>query len=63
MQFIIFTTDEVLIPQGALKEQRRLPAEERANRWKLSFWQNSPWGATWRGLYSRFCGARCVRSG
>jgi hypothetical protein len=27
------------------------------------FWQNSPWGATWHGLYARFCGARCVRSG
>ena len=81
-----------LCGQGALREQRRLPAEERApmrkkvirrrlrsviqdlmylsakltrhaNRWKLSFWQNSPWGATWRGLYARFCGARCVRSG
>jgi hypothetical protein len=34
-----------------------------ANRWKLSFWQNSPWGATWRGLYSRFCGVRWVGSG
>jgi hypothetical protein len=75
-----------------LREQRRLPAAERApqgkkvfrrrlrsviqdltylsakltrhaNRWKLSFWQNSPWGATWRGLYARFCGSSCVRSG
>ena len=35
----------------------------RANRWKPSFWQNSPWGATWRGLYSRFCGSPIVRSG
>jgi hypothetical protein len=34
-----------------------------ANRWRLSFWRNSPWGATWRGLYERFCGARRVRSG
>jgi hypothetical protein len=81
-----------LCGQGALREQRRLPAEERApmrkkvfrrrlrsviqdlmylsakltrhaNRWKLSFWQNSPWGATWRGLYARFCGSPIVRSG
>jgi hypothetical protein len=81
-----------LCGQGALRQQRRLPAEDRAplpkqvfrrrlrsviqdlmylsakltrhaNRWRLSFWQNSPWGATWRGLYARFCGARCVRSG
>lgn len=81
-----------LCGQGALREQRRLPAEERApmrkkvvrrrlrsviqdlmylsakltrhaNRWKLSFWQNSPWGATWRGLYARFCGSPVVRSG
>jgi hypothetical protein len=34
-----------------------------ANRWKLSFWRNSPWGATWRGLYARFCGSPIVRSG
>lgn len=34
-----------------------------ANRWKLAFWQNSPWGAVWRGLYARFCGSPCVRSG
>ena len=81
-----------LCGQGALKEQRRLPAEERApmgkkvfrrrlrsviqdlmylaaklvrhaNRWKVVFWRNSPWGATWRGLYARFCGSPCVRSG
>jgi len=81
-----------LCGQGALREQSRLPAEERApmrkkvfrrrlrsviqdlmylsakltrhaNRWKLSFWQNSPWGATWRGLYARFCGSPIVRSG
>jgi len=81
-----------LCGQGALREQRRLPAEERApmrkkvfrrrlrsviqdlmymsakltrhaNRWKLSFWQNSPWGATWRGLYARFCGSPIVGSG
>jgi len=81
-----------LCGQGALKEQRRLPAEERApmrkkvfrrrlrsviqdlmylaakfvrhaNRWKVVFWQNSPWGATWRGLYARFCGSPSVRSG
>ncbi len=81
-----------LCGQGALDQQRRLPAEERApmkkkvfrrrlrsviqdlmylsakltrhaNRWKLSFWRNSPWGATWRGLYARFCGSPIVRSG
>ncbi len=75
-----------LCGQGALREQRRLPAEDRAplgkkvfrrrlrsviqdlmylsakltrhaNRWRLSFWRNSPWGATWRGLYARFRGA------
>ena len=34
-----------------------------ANRWKLAFWQNSPWGAVWRGLYARFCASPCVRSG
>jgi hypothetical protein len=34
-----------------------------ANRWKVVFWQNSPWGAVWRGLYERFCGSPCVRSG
>jgi hypothetical protein len=34
-----------------------------ANRWRVVFWRNSPWGATWRGLYARFCGAPCVRSG
>jgi hypothetical protein len=81
-----------LCGQGSLREQRRLPTDERvpmrkkvfrrrlrsviqdlmylsakltrhANRWKLSFWQNSPWGATWRGLYLRFCGTRCAGSG
>jgi hypothetical protein len=81
-----------LCGQGALHEQRRLPAEDRAplgkkvfrrrlrsviqdlmylavkltrhaNRWRLSFWQNSPWGATWRRLYARFCGLPIVRSG
>jgi hypothetical protein len=81
-----------LCGQGALQQQRRLPAAERAplgkhvfrrrlrsviqdlmylsakltrhaNRWRLSFWQNSPWAATWRGLYARFCGAPCLRSG
>jgi hypothetical protein len=81
-----------LCGQGALKEQRRLPAEDRAplakkvfrrrlrsviqdlmylavkltrhaNRWRLSFWQNSPWGPTRRGLYARFCAAPRVRSG
>jgi hypothetical protein len=25
-----------------------------ANRWKLSFWQNSPWRAVWGRLYTRF---------
>jgi hypothetical protein len=34
-----------------------------ANRWKLVFWQNSPWGAVWRGLYASFCGSPGVRSG
>jgi hypothetical protein len=34
-----------------------------SNRWKLVFWQNSPWGATWRQLYERFCGSRCAGSG
>ena len=34
-----------------------------ANRLRLSFWQNSPWGATWRGLYARFCDSPIVRSG
>jgi hypothetical protein len=34
-----------------------------ANRWRLSFWRNSPWGATWRALYARFRGAPRVRSG
>jgi len=34
-----------------------------AKRWKLVFWRNSRWGATWRGLYARFSGAPCVRSG
>ena len=81
-----------LCGQGALKEQRRLSAAERAplkkkvsrrrlrsviqdlmylaaqlvrhaNRWQMVFYRNSPWGATWRGLYMRFCGAPCVRSG
>lgn len=81
-----------LCGQGALREQRRLPPEERAplrkkifrrrlrsviqdlmylaarlvrhaNRWRVVFWQNSPWGATWRGLYVRFAGLPCVRSG
>ena len=81
-----------LCGQGALKEQRRLPAEERAplqkkvfrrrlrsviqdlmylaaqlvrhaHRWQVVFWRNSPWGATWRGLYARFAGAPGVRSG
>jgi hypothetical protein len=81
-----------LCGQGALKEQRRLPAEERAplkkkvfrrrlrsviqdlmylaaqwvrhaNRWKVVFWRNSPWGATWRGLYARFTRAPRRESG
>jgi hypothetical protein len=34
-----------------------------ANRWRLSFWRNSPWAATWRGLYARFCVVPRVRSG
>jgi hypothetical protein len=34
-----------------------------AHRWKVVFWRNSPWGATWRGLYARFCGVPRVRSG
>jgi hypothetical protein len=75
-----------LCGQGALRQQRRLPGEERAplkkevfgrrlrsaiqdlmylaaqwvrhaDRWKLVFWSNSPWGATRRGLYARFVGA------
>lgn len=25
-----------------------------ANRWKLSFWHNSPWRAVWDALYARF---------
>jgi hypothetical protein len=81
-----------LCGQGALREQRRLPPEERAplrkkvfrrrlrsviqdlmylaaqlvrhaNRWQVVFWRNSPWGATWRGLYARFSRSPCVRSG
>jgi hypothetical protein len=34
-----------------------------ANRWQVVFWQNSPWGAVWRGLYLRFSGSPCVWSG
>jgi hypothetical protein len=34
-----------------------------ANRWKVVLWQNSDWGAVWRNLYARFCGAPRVRSG
>jgi hypothetical protein len=34
-----------------------------ANRWKLAFWQNSPWRAVWRSLYARFGGAPCMTSG
>lgn len=34
-----------------------------ANRWKLSFWQNSPWRAVWRGLYARFCGVPLATTG
>lgn len=34
-----------------------------ANRWQVVLWQNSNWGAVWRGLYARFCGAPRVRSG
>lgn len=81
-----------LCGQGAIHEQRRLPAEERAplrkkvfrrrlrsviqdlmylaaqlvrhaNRWRVVFWRNSPWGATWRGLYARFSGAPRMESG
>jgi len=124
MQFIISTTDEVLVPQAGLglvgallqdtKLRRRVDAIEvegclrpkvkhgdvvtaaigllclgktdftdiepfredeffrqalaaklvrHANRWKLAFWRNSPWGTVWRGLYGRFCGSPYVRSG
>lgn len=81
-----------LCGQGALREQRRLPAEERAplkkkvfrrrlrsviqdlmylaaqlvrhaHRWQVVFYRNSPWGATWRGLYARFAGAPRRESG
>lgn len=81
-----------LCGQEALRQQRRLPSEDRAplvkkvfrrrlrsviqdlmylsakltrhaNRWRLSFWRNSPWGGTWRGLYTRFGGVPHVRSG
>jgi hypothetical protein len=81
-----------LCGQGALREQRRLPAEERAplkkkvfrrrlrsviqdlmylaaqlvrhaHRWKVIFWSNSPWGATWRSLYARFTGTPRRESG
>jgi hypothetical protein len=81
-----------LCGQGALREQRRLPAEERAplkkkvfrrrlrsviqdlmylaaqlvrhaNRWRVVFYRNSPWGATWRCLYARFTGAPIAWSG
>jgi len=33
-----------------------------ANRWKLAFWQNSPWRAVWRSLYARFGGTPCMTS-
>jgi hypothetical protein len=81
-----------LCGQGALREQRRLPPEQRAplrkkvfrrrlrsviqdlmylaarlvrhaNRWQVVFWRNSPWGATWRGLYARFAGAPRMETG
>jgi len=81
-----------LCGQGSLREQRRLPVEERAplrkkvfrrrlrsviqdvmylaaqlvrhaNRWKVVFWSNSPWGPTWRGLYARFAGAPHMEGG
>ena len=81
-----------LCGQRALREQRRLPAEERAplkkkvfrrrlwsviqdlmylaaqflrhaNRWRMVFHRNSPWGATWRCLYARFSGASIAWSG
>ena len=80
-----------LCGQQGLKEQGRLPVDQRAplpkkvsrrrlrsviqdlmylaakltrhaNRWKLSFWQNSPWRGVWRGLYARFGGLPCVTS-
>jgi hypothetical protein len=34
-----------------------------AHRWWVVFWRNSPWGATWRGLYARFAGAPRMESG
>ena len=34
-----------------------------ANRWRVVFWRKSPWAATWRVLYARFCGSPIVRSG
>lgn len=81
-----------LCGQGAIQQQRRLPADQRApmrkkvfrrrlrsviqdlmylaaqlvrhaNRWKVVFCRNSPWGATWRGLYVRFTGAPRTDSG
>jgi len=81
-----------LCGQGSLREQRRLPVEDRAplkkkifrrrlrsviqdlmylaaqltrhaHRWKVVFWSNSPWGATWRGLYARFTAAPRMESG
>lgn len=101
MQFIVSTTDEVLVPQaglalvGALLQDTKLRQRvnalyhahgtseqfhseiksdmdlmylaaklvRHANRWQVVLWQNSNWGAVWRGLYARFCGAPRVRSG
>lgn len=34
-----------------------------ANRWKLAFWCNSPWNATWRDLYACFGGVDDAESG
>ncbi len=34
-----------------------------ARRWRVVFYRNSPWGATWRGLYARFAGSPRMESG
>lgn len=81
-----------LCGQEALRQQRRLPADQRAplkkqvfrrrlrsviqdlmylaarlvrhaRRWRVVFYRNSPWGATWRGLYARFAGSPRMESG
>jgi len=61
------------LPEGIFRRRLRSVIQDlmylaakfvrHANRWRLAFWQNSPWGAVWRGLYARFCGSPRVRSG